>query len=63
MIAHAKHIMKTCWFNSDDWVEWAAPRWADNMKKCSCDMCGNPRQHGERTLQERRFDQVKDNDA
>lgn len=58
MIARAKQIIKG-WGCSSDWIEQAAPRWADNMKKCSCWMCCNPRRNGELTLQEERFNQEK----
>ena len=31
-------------------------KWRDNMKKCSCYMCGNPRRHfGDLPIQEKRL--------
>jgi len=30
---------------------------ADNLKLCSCEMCCNPRRHGEKTMQERRMEE------
>lgn len=56
MIARAKRIMRS-WSNDVTWAEWASCRWADNMKKCSCDMCGNARKLYGPTVQELRFDQ------
>lgn len=62
MIARATQIMKT-WGNNSLWIDQTACRWADNMKKCSCDMCCNPRKHVGPTIQELRFDQNGDEDA
>jgi len=32
---------------------------ADNLKKCSCSSCGNPRKHfDEKTIQEKVFDSI-----
>jgi len=57
MVRRAKRIMDS-WSNGNgEWSEWAARRWADNMKKCSCDMCGNHRDTCGPTMQELRFDQ------
>ena len=55
MISRAKRIMRS--WGSSDWVKQAACRWANNMKKCSCDMCRNPRWIEGPTIQEQRFDQ------
>lgn len=52
----AKRILKL-FSPSDEWIIWAVPRWANNMKKCSCDMCQNLRNQYGPTLQEQRFDQ------
>lgn len=62
MISRAKRIMRSWSSSSDSWVEWAACRWANNMKKCSCDMCGNPRKLYGPTVQELRFDQGDSDD-
>ena len=32
----------------------AIGRFHNNLAKCSCSMCGNPRKYGEKTVQERR---------
>ena len=37
-------------------LEEAVGRFHNNLAKCSCSMCGNPRKYGEKTLQERRVD-------
>jgi hypothetical protein len=59
MVARAKRMMNTWASNDPTWVERAANRWADNMKKCSCEMCGNHRDACGPTTQELRFDQWK----
>ncbi len=56
MISRAKHMM-SAWGNSREWIDRAACRWADNMKKCSCWMCRNPRKTYGPTMQELRFNQ------
>ena len=40
-----------------DWLQTRnIGHWADNLAKCSCSMCGNPRRHGGGlTVQERRL--------
>ena len=54
MVQRAKRKFKQ-WGEYDDWIEWLAPRFADNMAKCSCESCGNPRRHfNQLTLQELR---------
>ncbi len=50
MRKRAEDVMKD-WGTSKKSV----PYMADNLKSCSCYMCGNPRRHfGELTVQERR---------
>jgi len=48
-------------FRTDDFEEWKekwARKHADNLAKCSCHMCGNPRKYwNEETLQEKKFSQ------
>ena len=60
MLRRAIRIQKEHWFwpdADDEKRHQSAVRWKDNLKKCSCDMCGNSRRHfGERTLQEKKFD-------
>lgn len=53
MLQHAKKILRSN--NNIDWLNWAVPRFADNLAKCSCDMCCNPRRHKLLTIQEERF--------
>jgi hypothetical protein len=43
------------WVEDPDAQLRQALRWSDNLKKCSCWMCGNPRKYeGRSTVQERR---------
>ena len=51
-VEYLKHV----WFMDDDWVEYYAPRLANNRKSCSCWMCKNPRWSGEKTYQEQKAD-------
>lgn len=37
MLSHAKHIIGCVW--GDTALLKATHKWADNMKKCSCEMC------------------------
>jgi hypothetical protein len=53
-------VRRTGWYRS--WKRWngkeeeIARRWRDNMKKCSCWMCGNQRRHfGQLPIQEKRI--------
>ena len=43
MLQRAKRKLSE--WNGPEWAELAASRWADNMAKCSCYMCGNPRRY------------------
>ena len=53
MLRRAKRKL-TEW-GGTEWAEIAAARWANNMAKCSCYMCGNPRRHfNQLTFQEQR---------
>ena len=54
ILKRAERMLKS-WSNDNEWIKWAVCRWADNMAKCSCDMCCNPRKHKILTLQEKRF--------
>ena len=61
MIDRARRIMRQTWYwsqseNVDEEIADLAPRFADNMAKCSCPTCGNPRRwYGKPTVQERRL--------
>jgi hypothetical protein len=59
MIRRAERLLGS-WAKDKDWVNWSARRWADNLAKCSCESCGNPRRHfNEVTIQEQRA-KIKD---
>jgi len=55
----AKEVAHNMWPgfpHDEEWEEQWAKRHADNMKACSCWMCGNPRkQFHKETLQEKKF--------
>lgn len=59
MQRHAQYILyHRLSFDKEDALHYA-PYWRDNLKKCSCWMCGNPRRNGwdreaRYTMQERR---------
>lgn len=54
MLERAKRKLRD-WGDDPVWIEQSALRWADNLAKCSCYMCGNPRRHfNELTFQEQR---------
>ena len=38
-------------------IEHHAKRMRDTGKRCSCSMCCNPRRHGEKTMQELKFEE------
>ena len=58
MKSRAKKVQKSWWScieYTEDELDIAASALADNIKNCSCYMCGNPRKHfNEETLQEKR---------
>jgi hypothetical protein len=62
MLRKAKQVIDLTWRDHDDkWIEWKE-RWArkhaDNLAKCSCHMCGNPRKHwNDTTIQEKKISQ------
>lgn len=39
----AVRILQSFWRPDPNWVKWSAPRWRDNLQKCSCASCGNQR--------------------
>ena len=55
-LREAKEIAHRIFPDHPEWEEQWAKRHADNLKACSCWMCGNPRRvfHDE-TLQEKKF--------
>lgn len=55
------NIMTKQWYcHSEEWARWAAIRRWNNMKNCSCWMCGNPR-YGQKelTMAEYRMDECE----
>lgn len=57
MIHHAMRSYVIGAFDDEGWAErrTRATYWADNLAKCSCYLCGNPRKfEGRLTVQERR---------
>ena len=55
MIRRALRTYVLCWEEDRETQRERALRWYDNLAKCSCRMCGNPRKYeGRSTLQERR---------
>lgn len=66
MIAKAKRILKNRYYNTaKDFVEHTSVRIADNLKACSCWMCGNPRhkaKHGDEPIYDRRHKIEEDSD-
>lgn len=60
MIARMGRIIRHNWWHPEGedleaTIAELAPRWADNRKRCSCPMCGNPRRwYGTPTRQEMR---------
>ena len=55
MIGHAYRSYVLRWERDPEVQRQRVLRWYNNLAKCSCWMCGNPRQHGGRlTLQEKR---------
>ena len=55
MIARAYRSYVLCWENDEDIQRERVLRWYNNLAKCSCWMCGNPRRYkGRPTLQEER---------
>ena len=45
MIEHAKEVLRRAWGISDSKLPLLAVKHADNLKSCSCYMCGNPRKY------------------
>lgn len=44
MIVRSARMVRDTW-GLDPWESHLAPRFANNMKHCSCHMCGNPRKY------------------
>lgn len=44
----------------EDWICTWASRNADNLKMCSCYMCGNQRKHWGKTIQELKYSEPED---
>jgi len=44
----------------EKWIRPWAARNADNLKKCSCPMCGNQRRHYGKTFQELKYSEPED---
>jgi hypothetical protein len=56
MLQRALRSLVLSWPYDDKERRRRALRWHNNLKKCSCYMCGNPRRHfGTVTWQERRM--------
>jgi hypothetical protein len=60
MLRKALRAAESFYASSDfeEWKERWARKHADNLAKCSCHMCGNPRKHwNEPTIQEKKISQ------
>lgn len=61
MLRKARKTVDLQWRDPNDmWAEWKeqwALKHADNLAKCSCHMCCNPRRLGELTIQEKKVSQ------
>ena len=63
MLAKALRSLKFSEMNESERIHWAL-RQLDQLKSCSCWMCGNPRKfEGEQTIQERRRLEAMDRDG
>lgn len=57
MKTKAKTKLKAWGMKEENLTDRMIGRHADNMAKCSCTMCGNPRKvWGKKTIQEQRFE-------
>lgn len=54
MKIRTRRVFKDVWSEERMCRKEIVGRWSDNLKKCSCTICGNQRHSGIKTLQERR---------
>jgi hypothetical protein len=64
MIRHALRSYVLRWEDDEEWARERALRWYNNLAKCSCWMCGNPRKYERKpTRQEYRLLQAARDEA